>query len=85
VKNGPTGNKEFKPEMVDGLCYPVGKVQQIEDYRGQVVISNSHIYIPGEIEMNVQDSIILDGAVGTIKNITSFWRAGKVDVKVVYL
>lgn len=84
-KSTGTGAKVYKEETIPGLCYPVGEVEQITDYRGTTVISNSKIYIDGNTELNVQDAIVIEGAEGNIKLINLFYRNGKVDIKVVFL
>ena len=93
IKSGPTGARIFEKEpddeetdrIVQGVCYPVGEMEQISDFRGSLVVSSTKLYIPGSIELNVQDSIIFEGREQTIHKIAIFYRNGVPDVKVVYL
>jgi hypothetical protein len=79
-----TGAKQYAP-MQEIMCYPVGKVQQIEDYKGNTTVSHTQLYLPGEVDIAVEDRVKFEGREANIKNITNFYRAGKIDCRVVYL
>lgn len=79
-----TGDTVYK-EPVDILCYAVKKIKTVVDFKGQEVLSTSHIYLPGDFVVNPLDKFIFEDTERTIKSIETFYRAGKADIRVVYM
>lgn len=84
LKRDGTGAKTFG-ESVDILCYAEGKMQVVTDNTGTEVVSTSQLYVDGPTVISVLDCVIFEGVEKSIKNITTFYRNGKPDIKVVYL
>jgi hypothetical protein len=83
-KRTGTGTKLFK-DTVDSLCYPKSETELITDSTGAEVVSMTQLYIDGSTELTVLDNIIFENEERPIKKITSFYRNGVPDIKVVYL
>jgi hypothetical protein len=79
-----TGQKVFG-QPVDFLCYPTGKVTTVTDKHGEQVVSNNQLYVPGELEYSEFDEVLFEGRVRPLKTISTFYRNGVPDVKVLYL
>jgi hypothetical protein len=84
LKRDGAGTKIYG-DTVDILCYAEGKVQVVTDNAGTEVVSTSQLYVDGSITISVLDCVIFEGIEKSIKNITTFYRDGKPDIKVVYL
>lgn len=84
LKRDGTGTKIYA-DPVDILCYAEGKVQVVTDNTGTEVVSTSQLYVDGPTTISVLDCVIFEGIEKSIKNITTFYRNGKPDIKVVYL
>jgi len=84
LKRDGTGAKIFG-EPVDILCYAEGKVQVVTDNTGTEVVSTSQLYVDGPVTVSALDCMVFEGVEKSIKNITTFYRNGKPDIKVVYL
>lgn len=82
-----TGDKQYG-ESFEVLCYPVGEVKKVVNDKGVEVVSSSHIYIDGHTKISTLDLLTIDGFVGLsdeIIRITTYYREGAPDIKVVYL
>lgn len=84
LKRDGTGAKIFG-EPVDILCYAEGKSQVVTDNTGTEVVSTSQLYVDGPTVISALDCVVFEGVEKSIKNITTFYRNGKPDIKVVYL
>lgn len=85
-RNG-TGDKQYG-DVLEILCYPVGEIKKVVNDKGVEVVSSSHIYVDGDTQISTLDSISIDGFVGIndeIIRITTYYREGRPDIKVVYL
>ena len=84
VKRTGTGTKLYN-DPVDILCYAEGKVQVVTDDTGTEVVSNKQLYVDGTVAISELDCVIFEGIEKNIKAISTFYRNGKADIKVVYL
>ena len=84
VKRDGAGTPEYG-EIVSSACYPVGKLEIVTNASGAEVISTTQLYVAGEEPIKVTDAVIFEGDVRPIHKINSFYRNGRVDIKVVYL
>lgn len=84
LKRDGTGTKIYG-EPADILCYAEGKVQVVTDNTGTEVVSTSQLYVDGPTPISVLDCVVFEGSEKSIKNIATFYRNGKPDIKVVYL
>lgn len=84
LKRDGTGTKVYA-DPVDILCYAEGKVQVVTDNTGTEVVSNSQLYVDGSVAISELDCIVFEGIEKSIKSLTTFYRNGKPDIKVVYL
>ncbi len=79
-----TGTKQFG-EPYEDLCYPVGITELITDVTGAEVTSTTRLYIDYTTSIKVTDNVIFENEERPIYRITSYYREGRVDIKVVYL
>lgn len=84
LKRDGTGTKVYA-DPVDILCYAEGKVQVVTDNTGTEVVSNSQLYVDGSVTVSALDCVVFEGIEKSIKSLTTFYRNGKPDIKVVYL
>lgn len=84
LKRDGTGTKIYG-DPVDILCYAEGRVQVVTDNTGTEVVSTSQLYVDGPTAISVLDCVVFEGIEKSIKSITTFYRNGKPDIKVVYL
>lgn len=84
VKYDGAGNKVYG-EPVSSVCYPTGDVRFVTDVYGKQVVSTGQLYVSGYEDINVNDAVIFNGEERAILRITSYYRRGKEDIKVVYL
>ena len=84
VKRTGTGTKVYG-DPVDILCYAEGKVQVVTDDTGTEVVSNKQLYVDGTVAVSELDCVIFENIEKSIKSISTFYRNGKADIKVVYL
>ena len=84
LKRDGTGTKIYT-DPVDILCYAEGKVQVVTDSTGTEVVSNTQLYVDGSVTVSVLDCVVFEGIEKSIKNLTTFYRNGKPDIRVVYL
>jgi hypothetical protein len=84
IKRNGAGTKQYG-ELIDSKCYPVGDVKLVTDSEGAEVTSMTQLYVPGTEPIKVTDAVILNDEEHSIIRITSFFRNGTEDIKVVYL
>lgn len=84
VKRSGTGSIIYG-DPIDAICYPEAKMQIIKDSKGAEVTSSNQLYVDGDTTVDVKDHVIFEGKEWGILSINSFYRAGKVDCKVIYL
>lgn len=84
LKYNGAGVKQFG-EPVSSLCYPVGDTKFVTDVSGAQKVSTMQLYVEGNEPVKVNDSIIIEGEERAIYRITSYYRNGKIDLRVVYL
>lgn len=84
VRRNGTGTKLYGAP-VDILCYAEGKVTTITDNTGTEVVSNKQLYVDGSVDISELDCVVFEKAERSIKSISTFYRNGKPDLKVVYL
>lgn len=84
VKRSGTGTKLYG-DAIDIACYAEGSVKVLTDNTGTEVVSNKQLYIDGSVDIFELDAIIFEGSEKNIKSISTFYRNGKPDIKVVYL
>ena len=78
------GDKEFG-QTLNILCYPVGDIKVVSNELGVDVTSNTQLYIDGSQNISELDNVIFEGKERPIKAITTYYRNGIPDIKVVYL
>lgn len=84
IKRSGTGAAQYG-EPQDKKCYPEAKIVLTKNSKGAEVISSHQLYVDGSTEVDVRDLIIFEGSEWSIISINSFYRAGKVDIRVIYL
>lgn len=84
IKRTGTGSKEFG-EAFDTVCYILGESEVVKDQDGKEVVSNTQVYLNGSITISVLDRIVLEDGEHDIKTVSTFYRDGKPDIRVVYL
>ena len=84
IKRGATGDKIFGDEYTI-LCYPQGEVNIVRNWQGVEIVSHNHLYINGDEKVTKLDSIVFDGEELPVQAITSYYRNGVPDIKVVYI
>lgn len=85
------GDKKFS-EAIESLCYRVDAVEVITDKYGEEYVSRSQLYVPGDLEITVDDLVTLE-MLGEklidkeIRKISGFFdgNEGSQSVQVVYL
>ena len=79
-----TGDKVFgEPYTV--MCYPQGEVNIVRNWQGVEVVSHNHLFMDGDAKVTKLDNIIFEGEDLPVQAISSFYRKGKPDIKVVYV
>lgn len=82
IKHNSSGDAEYG-DTIDALCYPGAGEGLIVDIGGKEVKSSLQLYMT--VAVKLQDVITFEGIEYDIKAVKRFYRAGKVDVLVVYL
>lgn len=87
VKYSGTGDKVFGPDIAgdDIKCYPHSEVKVIRNKVGVEVISNTQLYVDGDVPVNELDNVIFDGDEYPVQATSGFYRDGKLDIRVVYI
>lgn len=84
VKRSATGDKVFG-KSYDILCYPQGEVNIVRNWQGVEVVSHNHLFVDGDTKVTKLDNIIFEGEDLPVQAISTFYRNGKPDIKVVYV
>ncbi len=84
IKRSATGDKVFGEERTI-LCYPQGEVNIVRNWQGVEVVSHNHLYVDGNTEITKLDNVIFEGEDLPVQAISTFYRNGKPDIKVVYV
>lgn len=84
IRRNGTGAKIYGAP-IDVLCYAEGKVTTVIDNTGSEIVSNKQLYVDGSVEISELDSVIFEKSERSVKSISTFYRDGKPDLKVVYL
>ena len=84
VKRSGTGASEFG-EPVDTTCYPHCEVNTVTNWRGEEVVSNRQLYLDGTETISNVDVLIFEGEELAVQSISTFYRNGVPDIKVVYV
>lgn len=84
IKRSATGDKIFG-ESYTVLCYPQGEVNIVRNWQGVEVVSHNHLYMNGDEKVTKLDSIIFEGEELPVQAISSYYRDGVPDIKVVYV
>lgn len=79
-----TGDKLFG-EPHEELCYPQGEVNIVRNWQGVEVVSHNHLHMDGTVQVTKLDNIIFEGEDLPVQAISTFYRDGKPDIKVVYI
>lgn len=79
-----TGGKVFG-ESYSVLCYPQGEVNIVRNWQGVEVVSHNHLYMDGSVQVTKLDHIIFEGEDLPVQAISSYYRNGVPDIKVVYV
>lgn len=79
-----SGTKLFS-EPVSHLCYPVAQPELITDVKGAEVTTTTRLYVDYDVPIKVTDNVIFEDEERPILRISSYYREGHVDIKVVYL
>lgn len=84
LRRSATGDKIFGDEYTI-LCYPQGEVNIVRNWQGVEIVSHNHLYINGDEKVTKLDSIVFEGEELPVQAITSYYRNGVPDIKVVYI
>jgi len=84
LKRSGTGAAEYDEEREE-YCYPLSEAVLITNRAGVEVKSGTQLYVDGNVQIDEQDSITFEGHERTVAAVTTFYRNGVPDVKVVYL
>ncbi len=79
-----TGDKLFG-EPYDVLCYPQGEVNIVRNWQGVEVVSHNHLHMDGSVKITKLDAVIFEGEELPVQAISTFYRNGVPDIKVVYI
>lgn len=84
IKRNGAGTKQYG-DAVSSMCYPAGELEVITDKDGAKIISNTQLYVKGSEAIGLLDLVVFNNEERPIKSISSFYRNGVEDIKVVYL
>lgn len=84
VGRSATGEKLFG-DSYKVMCYPQGEVNIVRNWQGVEVVSHNHLYVEGNTPVTKMDNVIFEGEDLPVQAISSFYRNGKPDIKVVYV
>lgn len=80
-----TGDKNFSETPDSVLCYPLSEFVTITSNTGAEITSKTQLYIDGDVEVSNLDVVIFEGSEHDIQHVSTFYRDGKPDIKVVYI
>lgn len=84
LKRSATGDKVFG-ESYTILCYPQGEVNIVRNWQGVEVVSHNHLFVDGSIKISKLDNVIFENEELPVQAISTYYRDGKPDLKVVYV
>lgn len=84
VKRSATGDKVFGDSYTI-LCYPQGEVNIVRNWQGVEVVSHNHLFVDGDTKITKLDNVIFEDEDLPVQAISTFYRDGKPDIKVVYV
>ena len=84
VKRTATGDKVFG-DSYTVLCYPQGEVNIVRNWQGVEVVSHNHLYVDGNTQITKLDNVVFENEDLPVQAISTFYRDGKPDIKVVYV
>ena len=84
VKRSATGDKVFG-EPYEIKCYPQGEVNIVRNWQGVEVVSHNHLFVEGDTKVTKLDSITFENETLPVQAISTYYRDGKPDIKVVYV
>lgn len=84
IKRSATGDKVFG-NSYELLCYPQGEVNIVRNWQGVEVVSHNHLYMDGNAAISKLDNVIFEGEELPVQAISTYYRDGKPDIKVVYV
>lgn len=84
IKRTGMGTKVYD-EPVDSVCYPVADCKLVVNVDGAEVTSTTQLYVDGNEAIKVTDSVIFGGEERPVLRISTYYRDGVPDLKVVYL
>lgn len=84
LKRTATGDKVFGPEYTV-MCYPQGEVNIVRNWQGVEVVSHNHLFVEGDTNVSKLDNVVFEGEELPVQAISTYYRDGKPDVKVVYV
>lgn len=84
LKRGATGDKIFG-ESYSIMCYPQGEVNIVRNWQGVEVVSHNHLYVEGNTVITKLDNVIFENEELPVQAISTYYRNGKPDIKVVYV
>lgn len=84
LRRSATGDKIFD-EPFTIMCYPKGEVNIVRNWQGVEVVSHNHLYVEGDTKITKLDNIVFEGDDMPVQAISTFYRNGVPDIKVVYL
>ena len=84
LKRSATGDKLFD-ESYELLCYPQGEVNIVRNWQGVEVVSHNHLYVDGSAKITKLDNVIFENEELPVQAISTYYRNGVPDIKVVYV
>lgn len=84
TKRSATGDKIFG-ESYEVLCYPQGEVNIVRNWQGVEVVSHNHLFMDGNVKITKLDNVIFEDNDLPVQAISTYYRNGKPDIKVVYV
>lgn len=84
LKRTATGDKEFG-EAYEVLCYPQGEVNIVRNWQGVEVVSHNHLHVDGNTNITKLDEVIFEGEQLPVQAISTYYKNGVPDIKVVYI
>ena len=84
LKRSATGDKLFGPEY-QILCYPQGEVNIVRNWQGVEVVSHNHLFVDGNTCISKLDNVVFENEDLPVQAISTYYRDGVPDIKVVYV
>ena len=79
-----TGSKIFG-DPYEIKCYPKGEVNIVRNWQGVEIVSHNQLYIDGSEKISKLDSVLFENEELPVQAISTFYREGSPDMKVVYI